>query len=178
MRKTLHLNLKRKWFDMILSGEKKEEYREIKKHWVKQLLDFKPFYYYFKGDTKEDRLAAHERGYSELIKNIKNGTYVGYQHKNLVSSGIDGKNLYITGDHKNGRVNLHWNGSGANGNKARSKDINTITFSNGYKKDRPQFEIELKSIKIDTGKTEWGAEENEKYFVLELGEILNRGNCE
>ena len=30
MKPTLHLNLKKKWFDMILSGEKTEEYREIK----------------------------------------------------------------------------------------------------------------------------------------------------
>lgn len=29
----LHLNLKKKWFDMILSGEKKEEYREIKEYY-------------------------------------------------------------------------------------------------------------------------------------------------
>jgi hypothetical protein len=31
--KTLHLTLKKKWFDMIASGEKKEEYRELKKYW-------------------------------------------------------------------------------------------------------------------------------------------------
>lgn len=36
--KTLHYNLKKKWFDMILSGEKKEEYREIKPHWISRLL--------------------------------------------------------------------------------------------------------------------------------------------
>jgi hypothetical protein len=36
--KTLHLTLKKKWFYMILSGEKKEEYREIKKYWGKRLL--------------------------------------------------------------------------------------------------------------------------------------------
>ena len=29
----LHLNLKKKWFDMIASGEKTEEYREIKSFW-------------------------------------------------------------------------------------------------------------------------------------------------
>lgn len=29
----LHLNLKRKWFDMIKSGEKTTEYREIKWYW-------------------------------------------------------------------------------------------------------------------------------------------------
>lgn len=34
--KTLHLTLKKKWFDMILSGEKKEEYREIKPYWERR----------------------------------------------------------------------------------------------------------------------------------------------
>ncbi len=34
---TLHLTLKKKWFDMIASGEKKEEYREIKPYWIKRL---------------------------------------------------------------------------------------------------------------------------------------------
>lgn len=37
--KTLHLTLKKKWFDMIASGEKTEEYREIKKHWVQRICD-------------------------------------------------------------------------------------------------------------------------------------------
>lgn len=36
--KTLHLTLKKKWFDMILSGEKKEEYREIKPYWNKRFF--------------------------------------------------------------------------------------------------------------------------------------------
>lgn len=31
----LHLNLKKRWFDMIASGEKQEEYREIKPFWEK-----------------------------------------------------------------------------------------------------------------------------------------------
>ena len=35
--KTLHLTLKKKWFDMILSGEKKEEYRELKMYWATRL---------------------------------------------------------------------------------------------------------------------------------------------
>lgn len=34
----LHLTLKKKWFDMIASGEKKEEYRGIKPFWIKRLL--------------------------------------------------------------------------------------------------------------------------------------------
>tara|TARA_R100000655_G_scaffold14219_1_gene31792 strand:+ start:1125 stop:1718 length:594 start_codon:yes stop_codon:yes gene_type:complete len=32
----LELNLKKKWFSMILDGTKTEEYREIKKHWDKR----------------------------------------------------------------------------------------------------------------------------------------------
>jgi hypothetical protein len=32
-KKVLHLTIKKKWFDLILSGEKKEEYREIKPYW-------------------------------------------------------------------------------------------------------------------------------------------------
>lgn len=38
--KTLHLSLKKEWFDMINCGEKKEEYRELKKFWLDRL-----FYY-------------------------------------------------------------------------------------------------------------------------------------
>lgn len=37
--KILHLTLKKKWFDMIASGEKKEEYREVKQYWVSRLVD-------------------------------------------------------------------------------------------------------------------------------------------
>ena len=33
----LTLPIKKKWFDMIKSGEKKEEYREIKPYWTKRL---------------------------------------------------------------------------------------------------------------------------------------------
>lgn len=34
----LTLPIKKKWFDMILSGEKKEEYREIKQYWTKRFF--------------------------------------------------------------------------------------------------------------------------------------------
>ena len=37
--KTLHLVLKRKWWDMIASGEKKEEDREICGDWIKRLIE-------------------------------------------------------------------------------------------------------------------------------------------
>lgn len=36
---TLRLTLKKKWFDMIALGEKKEEYRDIKPYWVSRLVN-------------------------------------------------------------------------------------------------------------------------------------------
>jgi hypothetical protein len=38
---TLKLTLKKKWFDMILSGDKVTEYRELKPYWVQRLFDYK-----------------------------------------------------------------------------------------------------------------------------------------
>ena len=97
MGKVLQLTLKKKWFDLIKSGVKKEEYREIKRYW-------------------ETRFAV---------------MLVNKQH------------------------------------------YDRILFKNGYSKNAPKFLIELKGIRIGTGKTEWGAESGIKYFVLELGEIIN-----
>ena len=34
----LQLTLKKKWFDLIATGEKKFEYREYKRHWMSRLL--------------------------------------------------------------------------------------------------------------------------------------------
>jgi uncharacterized protein (DUF736 family) len=39
--KVLHLTLKKKWFDMILSGEKTEEYREYKQYFISRLKNWK-----------------------------------------------------------------------------------------------------------------------------------------
>ncbi len=100
--KTLHLNLKRKWYDMILSGEKVEEYRELSKYWFSRFVIAKLYI-------------------PDLIR----------------------------------------------------QDYDTITFSNGYAKDRDQFVIELIKIGISDGRPEWGAELDKKYFVLFLGKFLN-----
>lgn len=40
---TITLPLKRKWFNMIVSGEKKEEYREIKPFWTLRLTPFRRY---------------------------------------------------------------------------------------------------------------------------------------
>lgn len=38
MENILHLSIQKKWFDMILVGFKKEEYREIKPYWAARLV--------------------------------------------------------------------------------------------------------------------------------------------
>lgn len=38
-KKILYLTVKKKWFDLIKSGEKRKEYREIKPYWTMRLLD-------------------------------------------------------------------------------------------------------------------------------------------
>ena len=37
--KALKLTLKKQYFDEILNGTKKEEYREVKKHWIVRLCE-------------------------------------------------------------------------------------------------------------------------------------------
>lgn len=54
MNRELKLVLKGKWFNMILSGEKKEEYRELKPFWEKRLkekeFDRVVFYHGYRSD--------------------------------------------------------------------------------------------------------------------------------
>jgi len=59
----LHLTLKKKWFDMILSGEKKEEYRELKPYWLTRL--------YFNDNTEAYDLNMTD----EVIYELKNLPY-------------------------------------------------------------------------------------------------------
>lgn len=37
MKKVLNLVVSKKWFNMIVSGAKNEEYREIKPYWIRRL---------------------------------------------------------------------------------------------------------------------------------------------
>ena len=38
-KRILYLTLKKQWFDLIKSGEKRIEYRKVKPYWTKRLLD-------------------------------------------------------------------------------------------------------------------------------------------
>lgn len=60
--KILHLTLNKKWFDMIESGEKKEEYREIKQYWLSR------FKYYC---NHMDMMHEFNHNYTHIL--FKNG---------------------------------------------------------------------------------------------------------
>ncbi len=70
--KDLHLNLKKEWFDMILSGEKTEEYREVKPSIVSLLFDWRKI-----GNTRDYLLCTIKNDHDNeecwsVLKNIDN----------------------------------------------------------------------------------------------------------
>lgn len=61
-----------------------------------------------------------------------------------------------------------WQGSLIDGRATRE-----IMFRNGYRKDSPSIIAEC-SVRIGTGKPEWGAEEGKQYFVLTIHGLRER----
>jgi len=99
----LQMTLKRKWFDMIESGEKKEEYREVKPFWDSRLLPL-----------VDKPLPA------DTVVRFYNGGYCG--------------------------------GS------------------------LPMIEVVLHSVTIGEGRPRWGAAKGTNYYVLSLGQVVERRN--
>ncbi len=66
--KPLTLPLKRKWFDMIKSGEKKEEYREQREYWIKRLLTCSKKYL----DALWDNASVYPNSTEILNRDLKN----------------------------------------------------------------------------------------------------------
>lgn len=65
----LVLSIKKKWFDMIKSGEKKEEYREIKPYWTsrfKNELLKRPNNYEYEFEAESD---IERQGYDVTFRN-------------------------------------------------------------------------------------------------------------
>jgi hypothetical protein len=85
--KVLHLTLKKKWFDMIASGEKKEEYREIKMYWATRLQNgFVSTYGIDRSacpDWKEYDYIHFKNGYNRpRTMNVEfKGVEIGYGHE-------------------------------------------------------------------------------------------------
>lgn len=62
--KILNLTLMKKWFDQILDGSKKIEYREIKSYWTKRLFDEK-------GNPIKYDFILFRNGYAKDCKKMK-----------------------------------------------------------------------------------------------------------
>lgn len=132
--KNLSLNLHKKWFDMIFSGEKKEEYREITPYWCNRLLKSN-----WKGWFNKDIAKLYFENYDALETLL-----------DLIKSNI-----------------------------ILFKKYKSVMFSNGMKPVNilPRFKAEIKSIQIGEGKEEWGAKKGKQYFVIKLGKIFDKNNC-
>lgn len=62
----LILPIKKKWFDMILSGDKKEEYREIKPYYKSRFKnEFSMYPYSFIPTGQDERQVMFRNGYSK-----------------------------------------------------------------------------------------------------------------
>jgi hypothetical protein len=69
----LRLTLKKSWFDMIKTGEKKEEYRELKDYWCQRLIpDFSHIHKFDKKLTsfKQYDFVEFKNGYSKNAPKI------------------------------------------------------------------------------------------------------------
>jgi len=67
----LFMTIKRQYFDEILSGKKKEEYRMVKSHWVDKLIG------------KEYTHIIFQNGYNRNAPRLE-AEYMGYEIRNIL----------------------------------------------------------------------------------------------
>lgn len=67
----LTLPIKKKWFDMIKSGEKKEEYREIKDYWTTRFFHHLKSTVSYEFDIVRSGYVIFKNGYSKNAPQIK-----------------------------------------------------------------------------------------------------------
>lgn len=78
--KILHLPLKARWYDMIESGEKREEYREITPYWEKRLLDYQRLKKYVEENIKELRIKQMLFPHRTVLEGADRAFPRGYTH--------------------------------------------------------------------------------------------------
>ena len=76
----LYLTLMKKWFDEILAGTKKFEYREIKPYWTKRLFE--------DGKVRDFNLIYFRNGYSKDCRKMK------VKFKGIGFGEFEGKKVY------------------------------------------------------------------------------------
>ncbi len=85
--KTLHLTLMKEWFDQILAGTKKIEYREIKPYWTKRLFDDG-------GNAKKFDIIEFRNGYSKDCRKMRvefKGLRVGKKNYEIILGDVLGE---------------------------------------------------------------------------------------
>jgi len=88
---TLVLSVKKKWFDLIKSGEKKEEYRDLTDYWKKR-LGFKAGFY------KNYKYIEFRNGYGMNVPKFKVkliGIEIKYPNKKWIDDTIKFDNCFV-----------------------------------------------------------------------------------
>ena len=107
--KILRLNLSRKWFNMIKSGEKKEEYRELKEFWLIRLLDIKYIHSDIVFDLKRHSWVKVFKSYRAEFKTFDIVEFRNGYSKNASSFQIEFKGIDI-GEPKPEWTDENWQG--------------------------------------------------------------------
>ena len=141
-KKILELPLMFVWYDMIDIGEKPEEYRELKTHWIKRII--RCVGWCSKGVV---RCSLSKLGYKYCYDNLVTGEELCYTNRN---GGCCCANI-------------------ADFSKI-STGFTHVRFRRGYTKTTMLFEI--KRITIGYGNPKWGAPKDRKVFIIKLGKRI------
>lgn len=82
MTKILNLPINKLWFDMIISGQKTEEYRVIKSYWVSRLVEQRVPYFTYKPFTHVRFVNGYRVDSPAIIKTIMSIS-VGYPKRGM-----------------------------------------------------------------------------------------------
>jgi hypothetical protein len=143
--KTLHLTLQHKWFDLIKSGKKREEYRELKPHWFRKFC----YHEYLEGDELSLLCQYLRGGYSEYPVDLN------YINLGLTGTRIDSNGIPINDLSSVFKFGLN------------ICEYQTVVFHRGYTKETLEFKID--SITIGKGNSDLGAP-NENVFIIKFSD--------
>lgn len=159
----LILPIKRKWFNMILSGEKREEYREMKPYWEIRLRNYFGWTMEYKG--YHTTVHYQDGIWFGKLEDLKD--FADYFECHDITNVQTAFEQCVDGYLK------FCQHIGKTPEKPQKKSVETtkkVLFRNGYGNDKPYFIAEC-SLRIGIGKEEWGAEPGEKYYILEIKKI-------
>ncbi len=99
----LVLPIKKKWFDMIVKGEKKEEYREVKEYYNNRFSKLFPYNYHinkegtiwYLGDRTMPQEIVFRNGYSYNSPSIKCKCELGVGEGKEEWGAIRGQRYYV-----------------------------------------------------------------------------------